>query len=195
MDRRTQKTKTAIQNAYFSLLMENEKEGHITIADIARKADIDRKTFYLHYSSIEDILREFSHDTANKLLTLLKKDGFFERPFDVHMLFRDLNDLVLRDIEFYKHLIHTSAVNFIWTEIQNLVVGTVKKVYSGIVTITQEELDIYARFYAAGVTAIYAAWLRRDTSLNIDKLGEVAADVTYYGVEKIIASGNELKEE
>ena len=47
-DRRVRKTKKAIQEAYFKLL-EKKKTEKITVAEITREADIDRKTFYLHY--------------------------------------------------------------------------------------------------------------------------------------------------
>ena len=56
MDRRIAKTRKAIQNAYFSLLAEDTTR--ITIAEIARRANIDRKTFYLHYESVDDIVKK-----------------------------------------------------------------------------------------------------------------------------------------
>ncbi len=189
MDRRKQKTKAAIQKAYFSLLME-KKETRITIAEIARRADIDRKTFYLHYNSVEDILREFSGEKVRELLVLLENDGFFEHPFDVHLLFSDLNDLIIRNIDFYEHLIHTSAFDFIWEEMQKLLLKTIKEVYAGIVDVSPEELDVYAHFYASGVVETYVAWLKGDISLDINRLGEVVADVTYFGAEEIIAASN-----
>ncbi len=187
MDRRTQKTKAAIRKAYFSILME-KKGTHITIAEIARRADIDRKTFYLHYDSAEDIMREFSEDKIRELWGLLEKDGFFEHPFDVHLLFSDLNDLIMQDIDFYEHIIHTSAFDFIWTEMQDLLVKTIKEVYTGIVNLSPEQLDVYARFYASGVLSVYVAWLKGDLPFNIDKLGKVVADVTCFGAEEILSS-------
>ncbi len=48
-DRRVRKTKKAIQDAYFRLL-EKKRTEKITVAEITREADIDRKTFYLHYT-------------------------------------------------------------------------------------------------------------------------------------------------
>ncbi len=187
MDRRAQKTKAAIQEAYFSILME-KKEKHITIAEIARKADIDRKTFYLHYDSVEDIIREFSEDKVNELRGLLDKDGFFEHPFDVHLLFGDLNDLIMRDIDFYEQIIRTPASDFIWSEMQDVLVKTIKEVYSGMVNLSLEELDVYARFYASGVLSVYIECLKGEIPLDLDKLGEVVADVTYSVAEEIISS-------
>ena len=43
MDRRVRKTHKAIMQAYFDLIREN-KTTKVSVSDIARKADIDRKT-------------------------------------------------------------------------------------------------------------------------------------------------------
>ena len=69
-DRRVLRTKKAIQNAYLDLLKKKGTEK-ITISDIAREADIDRKTFYLHYDSTEDIIREYAEEKTKELLARL----------------------------------------------------------------------------------------------------------------------------
>ena len=52
-DRRFRKNKTAIQRAYIDLVVEKGYQ-HVTITDIADRADINRMTFYAHYETIED---------------------------------------------------------------------------------------------------------------------------------------------
>ena len=48
IDRRILKSQKAIQNAFLEMLL---KDGFdmITIKELTEKADISRKTFYLHY--------------------------------------------------------------------------------------------------------------------------------------------------
>ena len=62
MDRRVQKTRAAIQRAYIELLME-KKSMKMTITELARRANIDRKTFYLHYDTTDDVLRDYNLKT------------------------------------------------------------------------------------------------------------------------------------
>lgn len=61
IDRRILRTRRAIHTAFIELLTEYEYEK-ITITALAKRADIDRKTFYTHYSSIdtlfEDVIRQ-----------------------------------------------------------------------------------------------------------------------------------------
>ena len=57
MDRRVRRTRTLIKQAFVELLKE-KKLSSITITEITRRADIDRRTFYLHYSGMEDIITD-----------------------------------------------------------------------------------------------------------------------------------------
>ena len=75
-DRRITKTKTAIREAYFSILKENSS-AKITVTEIANRANIDRKTFYLHYDSPEALMEEFYKNLVNDFLLILEKNDFF----------------------------------------------------------------------------------------------------------------------
>ena len=55
VDRRIVRTRKAIMDAFDQLAAEKSIDK-ITVSAIVRIADIDRKTFYLHYSSINDLL-------------------------------------------------------------------------------------------------------------------------------------------
>ena len=57
MDRRVKKTKQALQNAYIDLT-EKYRSDEITVLMIAQYADLNRATFYAHYSNKEEFLKE-----------------------------------------------------------------------------------------------------------------------------------------
>ena len=56
-DRRVQRTKKAIRNAFLQLLSHKEVEK-ISVKEIAETADVDRKTVYNYYEGVYDILDE-----------------------------------------------------------------------------------------------------------------------------------------
>lgn len=54
-DRRVVRTRAAIDHAFRDLLVTTPYEK-ITVSAVARAAGINRKTFYLHYTSVDDLL-------------------------------------------------------------------------------------------------------------------------------------------
>ena len=62
-DMRTRRTKKALKKAITSLILEESIET-ISVTDICKKADINRVTFYTHYTDKYALLHELLHDTV-----------------------------------------------------------------------------------------------------------------------------------
>ena len=67
MDRRVLRTRKSILDAFERLIMERGL-GDISVSDIAREADIDRKTFYTHFGSVEGLLDAIADDMVRGIL-------------------------------------------------------------------------------------------------------------------------------
>ncbi len=66
-DRRVVRTRTAIEQAFIELL-ETTDYDKITISAIAQTAQINRKTFYLHYASVDELLDQAVENLANRVI-------------------------------------------------------------------------------------------------------------------------------
>ena len=74
IDRRVQKSEDAIQNSFFELLKEKNL-NKITVAEICRRANIGRGTFYLHYIDVYDLYDKIESELYAGLLHLFE-DAF-----------------------------------------------------------------------------------------------------------------------
>lgn len=182
MDRRIQKTKHAIQNACFSLITSN-KPAKVTISEIARKANIDRKTFYLHYNSINEVIRDCCDEQIKELLLLLERQEFFDHPFDINGIFQAVNILVTKDIDLFKSLASTYEYNYLWDEIKKILANTFTKVYSDKLNLSKVEMNCYSQFFSSATIDIYVSWLKNEIPMTLNELGEFSAKASYYGLQ------------
>ncbi len=183
MDKRISKTRDAIIDAYLELIFE-KKEQKITISELAQRANIARKTFYLHYESLEDIMRDAAHRKIDELLHILEKKRFFSNPFETDVLFQSLNQLMEPDIEFYRFLSRENPNTFFWTEVKRIIISTTVEVYQDKVDFPAQELRLYAEYFVAGTVAVYVAWLRGELTLPLSDLARISGEATSHGIRK-----------
>ena len=82
-DRRFYKIKKDIRGAFMTLVLQKDHYSDISITEVAELADINRKTFYLHYDSIDDILTEYADDLSADFMNYL----YSQEEFSVESLF------------------------------------------------------------------------------------------------------------
>lgn len=80
MDLRIQKTKSAVRNAFLELRRKKPVEK-ITVTELAKLAEINKATFYLHYSDIYSLAEEIEDEMIDSILSGLHElDKFFDDP-------------------------------------------------------------------------------------------------------------------
>lgn len=184
-DRRIAKTRAAIQEAFFSILKDN-KSSKITVTEIAKRANIDRKTFYLHYDSPEAIIDEFYKNIIDDFLLVLEKNDFFDRSFDVLALFQSLNLVIQRDIDLYRHIAKMPAYAFFTEEIKNIVKSVAIETLSEGINISKDELDLYTEFYVSGIISAYLKWLKDEVNLPESTVVNILGTASFYGFQKLL---------
>ncbi len=185
MDRRVGKTKKAIQAAYFDLLKEKGNEK-ISVTEIARAADIDRKTFYLHYESTDQIIREFAKAKTKELLLRLTVKSFFLRSFDKEIFAREANAMLGEHLEFAQMLARNPNLNFFWSQVQDTSVEMLVEIYARHSKLPKSDLNIRVTYFVAGASSVYQRWLRGEIPCSLEELGEKASEIAFYGAQSLL---------
>ena len=90
-DRRRRKVDEAIRTAFGELLAEKGLKN-VTVKELAERADIDRKTFYLRYSSIDGLVDSLLREEMRRLAEVLTTAAADEDgSVNVPVIFRELS--------------------------------------------------------------------------------------------------------
>ena len=186
-DRRIGKTQKSIRDALMNLLEEKDV-SQITIKELAECANINRKTFYMHYSSIDDILDKIENETIEKFLLILDKCDFFHDQFNEYAFFTSLNNVINEDFDFYKKLIRANSYNLLLIKVKKILKDILIERFYKKLNNDKEVLNLYAEFTASGIMSMYLEWFNIDSKLSLEDLAKAASNIAFKGINTIISN-------
>ena len=182
-DRRITKTKAAISRALFDIILV-KNISDITVTELCQKANINRKTFYSHYSNITDVVNEsFDEiiDSYAELMETLAPD-YNSSIFDVFSSF------MIRSIQYngdIARLLKTS--NGMWLEeklqeaMARIIMETFRKSHTSAIS-DPAKISIASDYISAGIVKVYCNWsLSSDTS-SPDEVLKLLSDMILHGI-------------
>ena len=186
IDRRVLRTKKNIRQAFLSLLS-NKSLTHITVKELSDLADINRKTFYMYYSNIEDILAELEDELVQNLILVFEKELFEKETFDSYSFFENLNRTIQEDMELYRILNHSDLLPHLIQRAKNALIEVFFRKYNISADSDNERYILYAEYAASGILSMYTKWFSSDSKMNLEELTKTAAEITLYGFQHLFS--------
>ena len=189
LDRRQIRTKRRIREALMALVMEKPVEK-ITIKELAERADIDRKTFYLHYGSIGEVLAEMQQELLGKLETVISGYDLFQPDFDALALFREINAIILESSDFYRRMLVMDRYRFFYDKLKQSMKNSLLTTYAatlGATAVSRVKLDLYLEYVTTGIMALYVHWLQHQ-EFDLDEVAQAASEISYGGARMVLES-------
>ena len=184
-DRRILRTKKSIRQAFLQLLSEKSLT-QITVKELSEQADINRKTFYMYYSNIEDILSELENELVQKLVLVFEKELFENETFDSYSFFENLNRTILEDIELYRILNHADLLSHLIKRAKDALISVFFRKYNIPAASDNERYILYAEYAASGILSMYTKWFSSDSHMSLEELTKTAAEITLYGFQHLV---------
>lgn len=191
MDRRVARTRRNIFYAFFRLV-QTKPIDEITVSELARHADIDRKTFYLHFQTVQDVYREFVqtiYAQVSQILTEAEQRGLehqerlesgevLERaadvaPFDFVWFYDSLNRIMVENLAFFEKLSKDTTFMFLKNDFKNVLKQALMDHDSGL---GDYQGSLYAEFIAAGAISLWTDWLQ-NKQVPLDQFRDSAIKV------------------
>ena len=184
-DRRVLRTKKNIRQTFLQLLSEKSLT-QLTVKELSEQADINRKTFYMYYSNIEDILSELEDELVQKLVLVFEKELFDREVFDSYSFFENLNLAIQGDIELYRTLNHSDLLPHLILRAKNALIDVFFRKYNIPADSDSERYILYTEYAASGILSMYTKWFSNDLHMSLEELTKTAAEITLYGFQHLI---------
>lgn len=150
------RSRKLINAALADLLLEKPLEK-ITVTDVVNRAQINRGTFYAHYSDIQDVVNHLIQQTFSSLKEAIDLPS--SSPADIsHALLVRVQEMLEADMAFYKKIMNSGVTAAMAEQLANIVVDYLLENREIMSIGEQAQFELAIRFCAGGLTNLYRDW-------------------------------------
>lgn len=184
-DRRVERTRNAIINAFKEMIIEKDF-NEITIKELAERANINRKTFYLHYESMEEILFDVTVELSEQVFESLNDKGFFDpNVIGITPLIETINELINSNYELTRKLISANSYHFFSRNIKDLIKDSVIRKIKKHIDMSEYKMNLVGDYIASGLSKLLKDWFE-NPQITINEVSTFASNLIYGGIKGII---------
>lgn len=189
VDRRVRRSRRAIIEAFERLIMSYELD-EITVSALAREADVDRKTFYQHFGTIDGLLDAIAEQTVSEILDEVEQAvGDDVPPGDrarLHAFFdalmRNLSEDLILEQRYYEHIPSELLFERLSRTLMRQIVD--RGLASG--ALTGDDLEMLLSFGLGGLFSLYRWWFLSDRSIPLEEVTRRAGLLVEGGVSELL---------
>ena len=185
VDRRVKYTKMVLRNSLIDILNEKPIEK-VTVKEICEHADINRGTFYSHYSDQYDLYNNVIDDLLN---------GIFERMgnfMDEGITVEDVHESITSVYDYIKDnymLVKVLLDGRIEYNIEKRIRDVVKRIYlDKISNVDSELVNTAYSFVASGMLGLVKYWINSGMKNSSEEMADFSRMLTVGGLKEFFSN-------
>ncbi len=181
-DLRVVKTRAAIKNAIKQMICEMPLSA-ITVKELTERAMIHRKTFYLHYQSIEDLFEDLGNDVVESY-----KKRIDQLPDDapISEINRTFFEFMAEQEPYVEKIYCSPEYGDVLTRMLAEMVQHNRGKNNPYRKFPWEEQEIINTYIVLGSVNIYRTWVRDGKLIPVDRLRELACSLLFSGIGGVL---------
>lgn len=181
-DLRVRRTNAAIKKAFAEMIMEMEP-ADITIKELAARAQIHRKTFYLHYTCIEALFEDMIQDIANAYYKEIDK-------IPANMPMKEVNNVFF---DFFSHqepyverlMCAPEYHEFFDKTLRVTLMQHNRARHNPYAHLPREEQNIVNIFLTKSSNNMYRQWVADGKQIPLERIKQLTGELLTRGVENL----------
>ena len=181
-DLRVTKTLLTIRQTFREMICEMDYED-ITIKELTERAMINRKTFYLHFESLDDLLEELRDEIINEFT---KYDISYKNIEDIKSIIRVFFEYAVSMPELNERLLCSGSYQHIGDRINDRIMEYRAKTNRGAFSKNEYVDNIVFTYFSANSTLIFRQWVKDGKQLPVEELIDVATKLICDGIKPFV---------
>lgn len=181
MDLRVEKTLEAIRKSFKQMVLEMDA-NKITVKELTERARIHRKTFYLHYESIESLFEEMIEEATNRYFEEIDEVPL---PMPMEEINRVFFTFMAKQDTFTERLVCTESYRDFSNKIFCSALRHNRKRYNPYSHLPKPEQNIVNTFTTESSLDMYRRWVLDGKVVPIERLIELTSMLLSSGTKSI----------
>ena len=187
MDRRVRRTRAMLGQALRDLILDKPYDS-ITIQDITDAADLNRATFYLHYTSKDELLMASLEAQFDELVTRIEAETsgemMWEDPLSAQIIF----EFVAENADLFQVLLGEHGQGYVMHRILQYIAlkdeWEMRQVYAD--EMMAIPIPILARHFAGSLFSLVSWWMENDMPYSAEYMAETIQQLCLQGVMPVL---------
>ncbi|WP_125760496.1 TetR/AcrR family transcriptional regulator [Companilactobacillus hulinensis] len=190
-DRRVRKTTAALKEA-FREIARDTRYRDITVRELTEKADVNRKTFYLHYDSIDDFANTFVDELADQLIKLIVVKPMNHTLQEPGIVFDKVFDFFTQSRDFYTFMITSDDYSFLSRKVEAKVSEALAQAIKESYDVSEVDAYISSSFMIRNTLMLFRLHINGQMKLSRDEFKDRIIRLDKSGLETFLNKNNSL---
>lgn len=188
-DRRARRSRAAMMTAFERLAMERPV-SRITVSALASEAGVDRKTFYQHFGSMDDLLEERSRELVDEVLDAVEAarggEGAAGGESDVEAFFSALAQALGEKVALNRRLLGSMPTEELLRHLERPLSRGIEE--RGLLPdgIDKQVMRYALSFELGGLLALYRSWALAGEGASLEAATSVARSLAADGLSGVV---------
>lgn len=169
------RSRKLIKEALADLLLEKPLDK-ITVTDVVTRAEINRGTFYAHYTDIPDVIQHLIRQTFSTI-----REALSEPPISIteipHALLPRIQRILEEDLDFYRKILGSSASVLMTEQLVQITMEYLLQQEEAFGIKNHEQYMLLIRFCAGGLSNLYCDWFSGKFAFSLEELTRRAEEL------------------
>ena len=167
-------------------LLSKKPLDKITVTDVVKHANINRGTFYAHYSDIPNVIESLVDESFCRL-----RDALIAEPHRLievpHIIIRQAQKLLEEDLDFFRKIMLSNVSSQVINRMCDVMLDYLLIHEKDFSVVSHEEYIFKLRFCAGGLSTLYRDWFAGLLPFSLEELS-ARAEKTLVGMVSEIGS-------